>query len=397
MCGCPNGCSQHHIANIGFYGASIKVGDHTIPAYIAHVGGNYEGGEVVFGHRLKARLPAKRVPDAVERWIRHYEEKRNDGEDFNDFVERVGTEPFEELISDLSLPVEFNAENLTALHRLEPHRALQGRARRGRVRGLMEPTATTQTDTRAPQRQRAPRRSCTSDGANAAHGRASRSRRSIAADLEDATAEEALRWALDTFHPGLYIACSFQKTSSVTVHMATQIDPDARFFYLDTDVLFQETYETRDALEERYGIKFHRYSSITLEQQAGLYGDELWNRDPDACCGIRKVEPMRSALSAVDCWVSGIRRQDSQARAKAPKFAWDKRFGLWKLNPLADWTREARLGLHPRARHPLQPAARPGLSLDRLHPLHQEAGARARTRAPGAGPAPSKTECGLHG
>ncbi|MSO40649.1 MAG: nitrite/sulfite reductase [Solirubrobacterales bacterium] len=112
MSGCPNGCSQHHIANIGFYGASIKVGDHTIPAYIAHLGGNYEGGEVVYGHRLKARLPAKRVPDAVERWLRHYEDNRNEGEEFNAFVERVGTEPFEELISELRLPVEFNAENL---------------------------------------------------------------------------------------------------------------------------------------------------------------------------------------------------------------------------------------------------------------------------------------------
>src|SRR3712207_4204482 len=82
----------------------------------------------------------------------------------------------------------------------------------------------------------------------------------ISAELEDASAEEALRWALETFSPKMYIAASFQKTSSVTVHMATQIDPDARFFYLDTDVLFPETYETKDRLEERYGIKFHRYS-----------------------------------------------------------------------------------------------------------------------------------------
>src|ERR671911_1065160 len=70
MSGCPNGCSQHHIATIGFYGASIKVGDHAIPAYIPHIAGRFEGGDVAFGHRLKARLPAKRVPDAVERWIR---------------------------------------------------------------------------------------------------------------------------------------------------------------------------------------------------------------------------------------------------------------------------------------------------------------------------------------
>jgi sulfite reductase (ferredoxin) len=129
MSGCPNGCSQHHIANIGFYGASIKVGDHTIPAYIAHLGGNYEGGEVIYGHRLKARLPAKRVPDAVERWLRHYEENRTDDEAFNDFVERVGTDSFEELVSDLKMPVEWGAENLTHFidwHRSEPYKVERG-------------------------------------------------------------------------------------------------------------------------------------------------------------------------------------------------------------------------------------------------------------------------------
>ena len=78
MSGCPNGCSQHHIANIGFYGASIKVGGRTMPAYIPHLGGNYEGGEVIYGHRLKVRLPAKRVPDAVERWLRLYEGERDE-------------------------------------------------------------------------------------------------------------------------------------------------------------------------------------------------------------------------------------------------------------------------------------------------------------------------------
>ena len=76
MSGCPNGCSQHHIGNIGFYGASIKVGEHTIPAYVAHIGGSYEGGPIVYGKRLKLRLPAKRVPEAVERWIRKYEAER---------------------------------------------------------------------------------------------------------------------------------------------------------------------------------------------------------------------------------------------------------------------------------------------------------------------------------
>jgi sulfite reductase beta subunit-like hemoprotein len=112
MSGCPNGCGQHHIANIGFYGASIKVGEHAIPAYIPHVGGGYEGGDVHYGHRLKARLPAKRVPEAVERWVRFYESDRLDGEEFNAFVERVGTPEFEAKVKDLTMPVEFSLENM---------------------------------------------------------------------------------------------------------------------------------------------------------------------------------------------------------------------------------------------------------------------------------------------
>jgi sulfite reductase beta subunit-like hemoprotein len=112
MSGCPNGCSQHHIANIGFYGASIKVGEHTIPAYIAHIGGNYEGGEVIYGARLKVRLAAKRIPDAVERWVHMYEAERLEGEEFNAFAERVGTRRFEDEVRDLALPIEFSLETM---------------------------------------------------------------------------------------------------------------------------------------------------------------------------------------------------------------------------------------------------------------------------------------------
>jgi sulfite reductase beta subunit-like hemoprotein len=112
MSGCPNGCSQHHIGNIGFYGASIRAGEHTIPAYVAHIGGNYEGGEIVYGERLKVRLPAKRVPEAVERWIRAYESGREEGEEFNAFAGRVGTKHFEDLVRDLALPVEFGLETM---------------------------------------------------------------------------------------------------------------------------------------------------------------------------------------------------------------------------------------------------------------------------------------------
>jgi sulfite reductase beta subunit-like hemoprotein len=129
MSGCPNGCGQHHIGNIGFYGASIKVGDKTIPAYVAHIGGRYGGEGVAFGQRLKIRLPAKRVPDAVERWIRFYEAERTEDETFNQFAERVGLAEFEERARDLSIPVEFNLENIEHFidwSRREPYQVVRG-------------------------------------------------------------------------------------------------------------------------------------------------------------------------------------------------------------------------------------------------------------------------------
>jgi len=129
MSGCPNGCSQHHIANLGFYGASLKVGEHQMPAYIPHIGGNYEGGEVVFGKRLKSRLPAKRVPEAVERWVRLYEAERAAGEEFNAFAERVGSERFESEVSDLTLPAEFSLQTMQQFidwNRSSPYKVERG-------------------------------------------------------------------------------------------------------------------------------------------------------------------------------------------------------------------------------------------------------------------------------
>jgi phosphoadenosine phosphosulfate reductase len=217
----------------------------------------------------------------------------------------------------------------------------------------------------------------------------------VAADLEARPAIAALEWMFETFGERHYLACSFQKTSSVTVHLATQVNPEARFFYLDTDVLFPESYETRDRLSEHFGIDFDRYNNLTLEEQAELYGDELWKRDPDSCCGVRKVEPMRRALSYVDCWVSGIRREDSSTRAGARKFGWDKRFGLWKLNPLADWT-ERDVWNHIREhRIPHNPLH------DRGYP---SIGCTHCTQPVGVGGSPrdgrwagtSKTECGIN-
>jgi sulfite reductase beta subunit-like hemoprotein len=129
MSGCPNGCSQHHIANIGFYGASLKIGGRQMPAYIPHIGGNYEGGEVIYGTRLKSRLPAKRVPAAVERWLRMYEGERSEGEEFNAFAERVGQERFETEVKDLTMPVDFSLETMQEFidwQRATPYEVVRG-------------------------------------------------------------------------------------------------------------------------------------------------------------------------------------------------------------------------------------------------------------------------------
>lgn len=129
MSGCPNGCGQHHIGTIGFYGASIKVGDRQMPAYIPHIGGRAADGDVAFGKRLKSRLPAKRVPDAVERWLRMYEAERSQGESFEAYAERVGNERFEAEVKELTLPVEFSLETMEEFidwNRSTPYEVIRG-------------------------------------------------------------------------------------------------------------------------------------------------------------------------------------------------------------------------------------------------------------------------------
>jgi phosphoadenosine phosphosulfate reductase len=218
----------------------------------------------------------------------------------------------------------------------------------------------------------------------------------VAAELEARSAEDVLAWAIETFHPSLYFACSFQKTTSVIVHMAQQIDPATRFFYLDTDLLFAETDRVRDALGRRYGLWFERVHGPSLGDQARRYGDDLWASEPDLCCGIRKVEPMRCALTNVDCWVSGIRRVDSETRARTAKFGWDVRFGLWKVNPLADWTDDdvwAYIRANEIPYNRLHDAGYPSIGCT---PCTQPAIRESESRS-GRWSGTGKVECGLHG
>jgi phosphoadenosine phosphosulfate reductase len=152
-------------------------------------------------------------------------------------------------------------------------------------------------------------------------------------------AEEALRWGLWQFTTELSIASSFGAEDVVLIDMASRLGQPFRVFTLDTDFLFPETYALIDAVEEHYHIKVERtQAALTPEVQAEKYGAALWASHPDQCCQIRKVEPLTKYLATLQAWVTGIRRDQAPTRANTRKLEWDARFGLVKINPLADWT-----------------------------------------------------------
>jgi phosphoadenosine phosphosulfate reductase len=157
-------------------------------------------------------------------------------------------------------------------------------------------------------------------------------------DFEAMPAEEILRWGSSAFGERLCITCSWQKQSSVLVHMAAELALDVEVVELDTHLFFRETYETRERLVERYGITLLRPDVLTVAEQHRREGPNLWERDPDRCCHVRKVEPLIRALEPYDAWVSGIRRGQSPSRAGARKVERSERYGVWKVQPLADWS-----------------------------------------------------------
>src|SRR5204863_6702547 len=145
------------------------------------------------------------------------------------------------------------------------------------------------------------------------------------------SAREILRFCLDTFPGKASLACSFQKEESVLLDMLFELEPKARVFAIDTRHLFPETYELWRAVEARYETKIETFAGEPVE-------DGLWETRPDLYLAIAKVEPLNRALLDLDCWITGIRRDQSPTRADAPKLGWDEAHELWKSNPLADWS-----------------------------------------------------------
>jgi len=168
----------------------------------------------------------------------------------------------------------------------------------------------------------------------------------VAADLEPCTASEVLRWSLETFGSRLVIASSFGAEDVVLIDLAVQIDPKVRIFTLDTGRLPQETYDVMERLRQRYGVRFEVLfpDPESLGQLLADQGPNGFYRSIDArraCCGVRKVEPLRRVLSTADAWVTGLRREQAVTRADIPKAELDLANGrLVKINPLAGWSED---------------------------------------------------------
>jgi phosphoadenosine phosphosulfate reductase len=199
--------------------------------------------------------------------------------------------------------------------------------------------------------------------------------------LETASAEEAIAYAVERFHPRLTMACSFQKEESVLVHMLLAERADARVFVIDTGVLFPETLQTWKRFEDRFGLQVEVFDASSP--------DGPWTLD--RCCSEAKVDALAQALDGVEAWITGIRREQAATRADAAKLERDEARGIWKVNPLADWSeKDLWRYIH---KHELP-----------YNPLHDQGYASigcAPCTRPGSGregrwAGLDKTECGIH-
>jgi len=214
--------------------------------------------------------------------------------------------------------------------------------------------------------------------------------------LEQCSPEDLLHWAFLTFQQHVEIASGFGAEGVVLIDIASRVQEHLRVFTLDTDFLFPETYELVRQIEKRYGITVEGVKSLhTPEEQQRLFGAELWLHDPDACCNLRKVEPLRRKLSQLGAWITSIRRDQTPHRANARKVEWDSNFHLLKINPLVDWTTETvwrYIHEHNVPYNPLHDRNYPSIGCTHC----------TRSVLPGEDPragrwsGSAKTECGLH-
>jgi len=215
--------------------------------------------------------------------------------------------------------------------------------------------------------------------------------------LREVSLTSVLRWSLERFAPRICLATSFGPQSIVLMHQVSLLRPETTVFYLDTELLFPETYALRDRLQEQLGLRFTRVTAdFGVDEQGMRFGPQLWARDPDQCCQLRKVAPLRRFLVGQQAWITGVRRSHTSERAEASMVEWDPANQLIKLNPLVRWD----------SRQVWDYLRRYDLPVNTLHAEgYPSIGCRPCTRAvpPGEDPRSGrwpgfqKTECGIHG
>jgi len=209
-------------------------------------------------------------------------------------------------------------------------------------------------------------------------------------------ASEVLQWAFDSFGSRVQMASGFGVEGMALIDIASRINPDLKVFTIDTDFLFPETYRLIERVEKRYGIQVERVRPrLGPDDQEEIFGPALWSINPDQCCALRKVEPLKEKLTTLHAWITAIRRDQTAFRATARKIEWDRKFRLIKVNPIADWTTKDVWNYVHEHNVPYNPLH------DRNYP---SIGCTHCTRAvqPGEDPragrwsGSQKTECGLH-
>ncbi len=220
--------------------------------------------------------------------------------------------------------------------------------------------------------------------------------RAHSARLESATPEEIIAWAVERYFPDLTMATAFGPEGCVIIHMLSKIEPQTHVFNLDTGYQFQETLELRERIAQRYGIEVEmKQPATTVEQYERLHGGPLYNVNPDQCCFDRKVTVLRQAAVGFRAWMSGIRRDQSSDRARAGIVSWDKKFGLVKVSPLANWTKKEVWGLIVKENIPYNPLHDQGFPSIGCWPCTRKVLDGEDERA-GRWAGKAKTECGLH-
>ena len=218
----------------------------------------------------------------------------------------------------------------------------------------------------------------------------------LARDFETRRVEELLEWAVAEFAPRLAMTSSFGAEGVVLIDKLARIAPDVPIIYLDTGFQFPETDEFKERLRARYNLNIieHR-AALSVTEQAVVYGDRLYARDPDLCCRLRKVEPLRQALKGFDAWIAALRRDQSPTRAGIDLIEWNARHELVKLNPLAAWTRQQVWDYIVKHDLPYHPLYDEGYASIGCAPCTRRTEAGAHERS-GRWNGLTKLECGIH-